>query len=163
VARSWQLNCGQGLLGRATAPDTSVRLGVPAQRPALCERRPRQFSSSFNSLEEKKGRTDGPMARRPVRRRASTNARVRRRPASHRRQAINRSPVVLPPRNGGTYKAQRPPLGVLVFWWLWRGWSGGICVYLRYLRFEMGWRAALRYFCDALVSWWFFYMNGRFC
>ena len=52
AARSWPLNGGQGPLGRAIAPNASVRHGVPAQRPALCERRPRHFSSSFNGWDE---------------------------------------------------------------------------------------------------------------
>ena len=93
---------------------------------------PRRFSSSFKrmqkgtSLRRTKGRARGrtavPRARRPVRSAATTNARVRRSPASHRRQAI-RSPAVLPPRGG---RASAPgtrafaPLRLCVF-----GWVGG--------------------------------------
>ena len=42
---------GRKPLGRDTAPNTSVHLGVPAQRLALEKRKPRHLSSSFNSWE----------------------------------------------------------------------------------------------------------------
>ena len=42
---------GRKPLGRDTAPNTSVHLGVPAQQLALIKRKPRHFSSSFNSWE----------------------------------------------------------------------------------------------------------------
>jgi hypothetical protein len=40
-----------GLLGRETVSIVNSRADFPAQRPALLERRPRQFSSSFNTWE----------------------------------------------------------------------------------------------------------------
>ncbi len=111
---------GRKPLGRDTAPNTSVHLGVPAQRLALAKRRPRHFSSSFNSRKdctpppltrEKRGRTDVPRARRPVGSGTSTDARVRRRPSSHRRLAI-RSPVVLPSVSSITFQVQHLSLCV---------------------------------------------------
>ena len=51
AARFRPSNDGREPLGRATAPIASDHRGVPAQRPALSKRRPRPFSSSFNSLE----------------------------------------------------------------------------------------------------------------
>jgi len=52
AARSRPPNGGQGPLGREIAPNASVRRGVPAQRPALSERRPRHFSFSFHGWEK---------------------------------------------------------------------------------------------------------------
>ena len=51
MARSRPSDDGRKPLGRTTAPNASVRLGVPAQRPALCERWPRHPSTSFNRWE----------------------------------------------------------------------------------------------------------------
>ena len=48
TARSRPSEDGRGLLGRDTDPNTSVRLGVPTQQPALFERRPRHLSSPFS-------------------------------------------------------------------------------------------------------------------
>ena len=42
---------GREPLSRDTAPNTSVRHGVPTQRLAFLERKPRHFSSSFNRWE----------------------------------------------------------------------------------------------------------------
>jgi hypothetical protein len=73
------------------------------------------------NLKESRGRTDVLPARRPVRRTAAMNARVRSRRTSHRRQAI-RSPVVLPKK-----KRKRPtdsattPLRLCAFAFLWVG------------------------------------------
>jgi len=50
VARSRPSN-GRKPLGRATVTKTSSRPGVPAQRLALPERKPRHLSSPFNSWE----------------------------------------------------------------------------------------------------------------
>ena len=85
-------------------------------------------------MNEKKSRTDVPRARRPVRSAAATNACVRSSRASHRRQAIVRSPVVLPSISGFSLRAQLLPLcvggwvdGLRVFvsLWLRREWAGG--------------------------------------
>jgi hypothetical protein len=51
MARSRLSDDGREPLGRDTDSNVNVRPGVPAQRPALCERRPRHSSSSFNSWE----------------------------------------------------------------------------------------------------------------
>ena len=48
VARSRPSNDGRVPLGRDTDSNVNVRHGVPTQRPALDERRPRHLSSSFN-------------------------------------------------------------------------------------------------------------------
>jgi hypothetical protein len=48
VARSRPSNDGRVPLGRDTDSNVNVRHGVPTQRPALSERRPRHLSSSFN-------------------------------------------------------------------------------------------------------------------
>ena len=67
-------------------------------RPSQDGRAPRHLSFSFNDgreapppliIGEKRGRTDVPWVRRPARRLAVTNACVRGRQASHRRQAIS--------------------------------------------------------------------------
>ncbi len=50
-ARSRPSDDGRKPLGRDTGPNSSVRDGVPPQRPALCERRPRHPSSPLNSGE----------------------------------------------------------------------------------------------------------------
>jgi len=78
-------------------PKKSFCPGFPAQRPALYERRPRNLSSHskaggdtfLSPTTQKCGRTDVPTARRPVRSSAATNAWVRSRQASHRRQAVS--------------------------------------------------------------------------
>jgi len=84
-------------------------------------------------LKEKIGRIAVPLARRPVRRPAATDACIRSRRSSHRRQAIQ-SPVVLPSISGTAFQAQRPPLcvfaslrggdwaGFAFFAVLWDGW-----------------------------------------
>ena len=51
VARSRPSNDGRVPLGRDTDSNVNVRHGVPTQRPALSKRRPRRFSSPFNSGE----------------------------------------------------------------------------------------------------------------
>jgi hypothetical protein len=88
---------------------------------ALEERRPRHFSFSEKTgndptplpqLKEEKGRTDVPRARRPVSIPAATDACIRSRRDSHRRQAI-RSPVVLPSRSGTAPQIQYSHLCVL--------------------------------------------------
>ncbi len=132
---------GREPLGRATAPNTSVHLGVPAQRLALIKRKPRHFLFFIHVhpqlTREKKGRTDVPLARRPVGSRASRKACFLRWPASHRRQAI-RSPVVLPSINGTAFQTQQPHLCVFASLRLCASaflFDDRICVYLRDLRF----------------------------
>jgi len=148
---------GRVPLDRTPVSNTSVRRDVPVQRPALSERRPRRLSSSFNGWAEpspnpkggEKGRTDVLWARRAVRRQAATNACARSRRTSHRRQAIGDRLSFC--RHSA---ASRSKLSICLFVWAggWvafvslclcvcdvGGWVGGICVYLRYLRFEMGW------------------------
>jgi hypothetical protein len=88
---------------------------------------------SFPKMKEKKGRTDAPQARQSVRSAATTNARVRSSRASHRRQAIIRSPVVLPSISGTITQTQ--PSLLCVFASLRGGWAGGLCV----LCGSMGW------------------------
>ena len=134
---------GREPLGMESAPKTSFRVGFHSQRPALSESAGLASSllysidgmgtPTFLTMKEKRGRTDVPLARRPVRSPAATDARIRSRRASHRRQAI-RSPVVLPPISGTTLQAQRPRLcGLCVL--CGSKSAGWICVYLRYLRF----------------------------
>ena len=131
LAAGWR----PGTAGPVNRSKNSFRPDFPARQPALCERRPRHFSSPFNSWEghaslpsdeKKKGRTDAPLARRPVRSGAATNARVRSKRASLRRQAIDRSPVVLPPISDSTSRFQQSPLCASAF--LCVGGSGSIWV-----------------------------------
>ena len=84
----------------------------------------RRFSPLFKRMEKgpslrqtmgrARGRTAVPRARRPVRSAATTNARVRSSPASHRRQAI-RSPAVLPPRDRRAPLPAPAPLRLCAF------------------------------------------------
>ena len=87
-------------------------------------------------LEKKRGRTDVPMARRPVRRPAATDACVRSRRASHRRQAISGSPVVLPRVSA----SPRNPSDRLFVWA--DGWAAFVSLCLRVC--DVGRWAALR-------------------
>ena len=132
LARTRPSNDGRVPLGQTTAPNASVRRGVPAQRPALCERRPRRSSFSFHDWEgtppspigEKKGGTDTPPARRPVGRLAATSACAWSGRTFHRRSAIVRSPAVPPSIHGTLASHQRQPLCVFaslrlcVLYWL---------------------------------------------
>ncbi len=52
TARSRPSDDGRSPLGQETAPKTSFRSDFLAQRPVLCERRPRRFSFLFNSWEK---------------------------------------------------------------------------------------------------------------
>jgi hypothetical protein len=138
----WILLSGE-VSGRLTAGDRWVE--KPRRMPALASvfrpsdlRSPRAQASPLLffiqknwrmrpllNLKCKRGRTDVPQARRPVRRPATTDARIWSRRASHRRQAIQ-SPVVLPPKSGTTLQAQR--LHLCVFAPLRGGRVGGLCV-----------------------------------
>lgn len=132
VARPRPSDDGREPLGRATVPNTSVRHGVPAQRPALRERRPRRFSSPFNSWK-------GPLL--PYRKEERQNRRAEGTAAGEKAGCDERSrseqtdfspgtgdfrsPVVLPPISRITSSAQRPPLRVFVSLCLRRGRVGG--------------------------------------
>jgi hypothetical protein len=74
---------GREPLGRTTAPNTSVRHGGPAQRPALRERRPRRFSFPFNSWEM--------YTSLPIREEARQNRRAKGASASEKRSGDERS------------------------------------------------------------------------
>jgi len=52
TARSRPSEDGRESLGQETAPKTSFRSNFLAQRPALCERRPRRFTFPFTSWEK---------------------------------------------------------------------------------------------------------------
>jgi len=121
TARSRPSEDGRGLLGRDTDPNTSVRLRVPTQQSALFERRPRHFSSSFNSWE---GRVPhhNTKEERQNRRARGTSAGEKRCDDERSRSELasfspatgdHRSPVVLPPISGTTFQVQHPPLCVL--------------------------------------------------
>ena len=80
-------------------PNTVIITRRPLTRPALSKSAGLvtpllhsidvRVSPLLPNTKEKRGRTDVPPARRPVRSDATTNARVRRSRASHRRQAIS--------------------------------------------------------------------------
>ena len=107
--RGFRPSDGRKPPGRDSVSNPSARLGVPPHRPALSESAGladpllQCVAVRVRSLQPTAGRARGrtavPRARLPVRTAATTNARVRSSPASHRRQAI-RSPAVLPPRRG---------------------------------------------------------------
>ena len=104
------------------------------------------MSLHTNTKRRGQGRTDVPSARRPVRISAATNARVRSRSSSHRRQAIGRSPVVLRYISGIFFQAQRSPL-----------WVGGRPLCLRVC--DGAWWFHLRYLRDL----WAKRVGGRLC
>ena len=98
-----------GALFRVREKGTEASVGGPSRVRLQRESGVLQEARSFKWMQKgpslrlaeggAKGRTAVPRARRAVRSAAATNARVRRSPAFHRRQAI-RSPAVLPPRGG---------------------------------------------------------------
>ena len=136
---------GREPLGRATAPNTSVHLGVPAQRLALIKRKPRHFSSSFNSWERHALLPNNEREERQNRRASGTSAGEKAGCDDHSRSEQTvvspatgdpRSPVDLPPKSAITFQAQHPPLCV-------GGRVGGLCAFVS-LCLRRGWVGALR-------------------
>jgi len=144
----WPLDDGRVPLGRDTDSNVNVRHGVPTQRPALDERRPRHLSSSFNGWKAHTPHYNNTEERRN-RRANSTSAGEKRSDDKRSRSEFAsfspatgdpQSPVVLPPINGTVFQAQHLPLcvcrcvvGLRVFVssWLRRGRASGsafICV-----------------------------------
>ena len=125
---------GREPLGRNTGPNVNVRHGVPIQRPAFGERRPRHFSSSFTRWEGCTSPTTRKRKERQNRRAQGTSAVEKTdsdgclRPESSVFSTATgdyRSPVVLPARNGNAFQPQRTPLRVFVSSCLRRGRVGG--------------------------------------
>jgi hypothetical protein len=174
---SWPSN-GHGTTGSGNRLESELSCRFPD--PVVCalaEHRSRLISSSFNrweghtpfpQMKKKRGRTDALRARRPVRRQAATNARVRRRLASHRRQAIPDRLSFCRQEAGSPLRISNQLFASLrlcvgggaggsAFSWVGGGicvylcdlWAlrmaGCICVYLRYLRFDRagGWARRL--------------------
>ena len=112
---------GREPLGRATAPNASVRPGAPAQRPALRERKPRHFSSSFNSWERHALLPNNEREERQNRRAKGASAgekwdvdgRLRPEAALFSPATGDQgSPVVPPPISGTAFQVQQPLLCV---------------------------------------------------
>ena len=131
VARSRPSNDGRVPLGRDTDSNVNVRHGVPTQRPALDERRPRHLSSSFNGWKAHTPHYNN-TEERQNRRANSTSAGEKRCDDKRSRSEFAsfspatgdpRSPVVLPPINGTVFQAQHLPLCV-------GGWVVGLRVFV---------------------------------
>jgi len=131
AARSRPSDDGREPLGQETAPNSSFRSSFLAQRPALCERRPRRFSFSFNGWDKPTPQHNEKRARQNRRANGtSTGKKTGCDERSHSEQAVfspvtgdPRSPVVLPPRSVTTFQVQRPPLCV-------GGWVSGLRVFV---------------------------------
>ena len=117
VAR-FQPSDGREPLGRDTAPNTSVHLGVPAQRLALIERKPRHLSFLFSSDGVHASPTPYEGKERQNRRAFGTAAGVKRCDDERSRSRFAsfspaagdpRSPVGLPPKSENTYQSQPFP------------------------------------------------------
>jgi hypothetical protein len=106
------------------------------------------------NLKEKRGRTDVPLARRSVRRPAATDARIRRRRASHRRQAISDRLSFCLPEAEAPCRLRHHPFASLRFRvFAFFPWVGGWD--LRYLR-DLWADWAGGWLCAFSVSLWFF-------
>ena len=166
VARSRPFDDGREPLGRATALNASVRYGVPAQRPALCERRPRLFFPLFVGWEEpvllsyrKKERQTRRAAGAPAGEKRGGNERLRSEqagfsPATGDRPIVCRSAVNKRNHFSGLATAS---LRLCVFAPLrflrWGDGSALICVICGFFGCAGG-SAPLRFsWCSPLVSW----------
>jgi len=144
VARFWPSSDGQIPLGRSTAPKTSFRPGFPAQRPALFERRPRLFSSSFNGWNEptlqhnkRKARQNPRAAGTSAGEKNGGDERLRSEQTGFSPAAGDyRSPVVLPSFLASHQKFSHRPFATLRCL---LGWVGGLCVSAALRGWEGGW------------------------